>query len=47
MLLGNGCRLLAVAAPKLFGVFHLERLGSNAALLFQLEWHEALQAGRI
>lgn len=42
MLLGNGCRLLAVVATELFGVFHLERLGSECCLAIP-----AGMAGRI
>lgn len=47
MPLGRGCRLLAVWLLNFLGSFTWRSWALNAALPLQLEWHEALQAGRI
>lgn len=47
MLLGSGCRLLALVAAEILGSLAWRGWALNAALPLQLEWHEALQAGRI
>lgn len=47
MLLGGGCRLLALVAAELFGSLTWRGWALNVALPLQLEWHEALQAVRI